>query len=582
MKFKSLKNYSLKFFSLFFCCALLCSNIPAQSNLLASLKFDPKIDGFGFKNYKNEKNKWNDDIAADDMIRMFGARAACKRGTTAKDCVLKEAAAQWIKEMLEAMDIGHCEGISVASLRMNSHMPFKKRIAPADFQSGAKSPFSMRLAQPLENYIAYYWITQTFDEVAVPTRATAAAGPVEIAKTLGSSLGGKDTYVLGIKKSEKSRLFDGHAVVPIAVEDAGNQYKIHIYDNNFPGETRYLYINKTGTQQWTYNGSANLNDKPDYVGDKSTRTLELTATSWREGKCFDASFVKDSDRTTGCGVETASLENSFFSNASFQKSKKLPADDDGEDVEFFLTGEGEMLVTEGNGDRLGYDPKTDRFYDEIPDSISQILIGGLGEDLPHFTFPYEEHEEPYTIVFSGKYLDAESVLDFVFSAPGFTVGFSEIHLDPNETLTATISADGEEISFTASSDAETPEVFFAFDPEDDSDASYLTLIEGVELTAGKTLFYNFDFENGKLYFSDNDGNEDSYDIELIRVNADGTRQIYTNSDLDIGKADRYEMDFGDWDGKGEMCFKDDEDGDGFGDEQCDEEPDDNTEGEFDN
>jgi hypothetical protein len=251
-------------------------------------------------------------------------------------------------------------------------------------------------------------------------------------------------------------------------------------------------------------------------------------------------------------------------------------------VEFFLTGEGEMLVTEGNGDRIGYDPKTDRFYNEIPDSVSQILIGGLGEDLPHFTFPYEAHEEPYTIVFSGKYLDEESVLDFVFSAPGFTVGFSELHLDPNETLTATISSDGEEISFTASSDAETPEVFFAFDPEDDTEASYFTLIEGVELTAGKALFYNFDFENGKLFFSDNDGNEDAYDIELVRVNADGTRQVYTNSDLDIGKADRYEMDFSEWDGKGEMCFKDDEDGDGFGDEQCDEQPDDETENDFDN
>src|SRR4051812_2389248 len=120
----------------------------------------------------------------------------------------------------------------------------------------------------------------------------------------------------------------------------------------------------------TYNGLGNLTAKTDYLGEKKTETLEITATTWGEGKWFDASFVKDSDKTTGCGVETASLENSFFTNAAFQKPAVFD-DADGEDAEFFLTGEGEMLVTDGNGNRLGYDPKTNRYYDEIPDNISE-------------------------------------------------------------------------------------------------------------------------------------------------------------------------------------------------------------------
>lgn len=537
--------------------------IPAQSKMLASLNFDPKVNGFSFKNYNNDNYKWDDDIAADDLIRMFGVKGACKSGTSAKNCVLKEAGAQWIKEYLEAMQIGHCEGIGVASLRMKTVLPFKGKTAPTDFQIGVKSPFSMKLTQSLENYIAYYWITQTFDEVVLPTEKIAEAGPVQIAKWLVSSMqNGKETYLIGIKKFDKGRIYDGHAVTPFAVEDTGNQYKIHVYDNNFPGEMRYLFINKDDSQQWSYNASPNQNAKPDYVGNKLTETLDLTATSWREGKCFNASFVKDSERRN-CGVTVSSLDRPFYANAVFRQETT-------EDAEFFLTGEGEMLVTDGNGDRIGYDPKTNSYYDEIPGGISDILIGGLGEDLPHFTIPYEESEAPYTIVFSGKYLDEESKLDFVFAAPGFTVGFNEILLDPKETLTATISHDGEEISFTASGDGETPEVFYAFDPEDDAEASYLTQIEGIELSAGKTLFYNFDFENGKLFFSDNDGNEDSYDIELVRVNADGSRQIYQQNDLDTGKADNYEMDFGEWDGEGTMCFKDDEDGDGFTDEECSE------------
>ncbi len=581
MTLNSTKSLRSKIFAFFICIILLFPNAPVRAQILASIEFDPKVDGFSFKNYRNENYKWDDDIAADDLIRLFGVKNACKSGTSAKNCVLKEGAARWMKEYLEAMDIGHCEGMSVASLKMKAGTPFKKRIPAGDFQSGAKSPFGLRFEQPMQNYIAYYWLTQTFDEVVKPTAETAAAGPVQIAKRLAAAMkDGSETYVLGIEKTEKNGKRTGHAVTPFAVEDTATQYKIHLYDNNFPGETRYLFINKTGAEQWTYNGTANPNEKPDYFGNKTSQTLDITANSWRENKCFRASFVADG-RQTGCGSESALLEKPFFTNASFQKSKILQ-DETVEDAEFFLTDEGEMLITDANGDRLGYDPQTNRYYDEIPDSVSEYLIGGLGENLPHFTLPYEQAEEPYKVVFSGKYLDEESILDFVFGAPGFTVGFSEIRLDPNETLTATISSDGQEISFTASKDGETPEVFFAFDPEDDSEASYLTLIEGVELTAGKSLIYNFDFENGKLYFSDDDGNEDSYDIQLVRVNADGTRQVYTNSNVDIGKADRYEMDFEDWDGKGEMCFKDDEDGDGFGDEECTEEADDNTDGEFDN
>ena len=176
------------------------------------------------------------------------------------------------------------------------------------------------------------------------------------------------------------------------------------------------------------------------------------------------------------------------------------------------------------------------------------------------------------MVFSGKYLTSESVMDFVFSGPGFTVGFSDIRLDPNETLTAEISRDGEEITFTASADGETPEVFYAFDSDDGQGASYITTIGGVLLDARKALTYEFDFDTGKLYFSDDDGNEDEYDIDLLRINADGTEQLYQRDDLDIGKADRYEMDFGVWDGKGPMCFRDDEDGDGFDDEKCEQPP----------
>lgn len=560
----------MKFFlPTFLLILVLVGNLAAQSKILASLDFEIPKDGFGFKNYKNEGERWKDDIGAEDLIRMFGVKAVCKSGNSPQNCVLKAAARKWIEQYLEAMDIGHCEGIGVAALRMNTGLAFKRRVAPNQFQNGIELPFRLQREQNIENYIAYYWITQTFDEVSIPTKETAEKGPLAIVKMLVEAMNNQsDTYLMGIKKYQKGRIFDGHAVVPIAVEDAGNQYKIHVYDNNFPGETRFLYINKDNSQQWSYNGTNNPRSQPNYVGDISTKTLDITATSWREGKCFDASFADDDEKGVGCGIETAQVNKPKFLNASFHKKSQDP---DGEDAEFFLTGEGDMLIEE-NDKRLGFDPADGNFHEEIEGGNPNLLVGGFEEDLQHYTLPYIESDEPYLITFSGRNLEEESEMNFVFSAPGFTVGFDGIRLDPDEVLIATISHDGEEISFTSSADSETPEVFFAFDSDDESQASYITMIDGVELSAEKTLAYNFDFENGKLYFSDDDGNEDNFDIELYRINADGTVQEYVQEDLDIGNADRYEMDFGDWDGEGEMCFKDDEDGDGFDDEQCSEQP----------
>ena len=566
----------------FLCVGLLLSSLTslsAQNNIIAALNFDPAKNGFGFPNYRNKGYNWEDDIGKDDLIRMFGVEAPCKSGNSSASCVLKADAQTWMQKKLVAMNIGHCEGIAVACLRLYSGMPFKGRQSVSNFLSGAKSPSDLRLDQTLENYIAYYWITQDFREISNATVANSKKSPVELVQMLIDSMTkGGETYTLGIWKSGKrtGNRQDGHAVVPFRIEDAGTFFKIHVYDNEFPKQTRYLTVNKTGNQQWTYSRDAIQKAKSEYTGNTGTHTLELTPTSARDmrgGKCFDSTFAYDNDRAIGCDDQTASLIQPVFTNASF-RGNAFARDQDGEDAEFFLTGEGNMLVTDASGRRVGYDPDTNRFYDTIPNCVLTSKIGGFGIDLPDYYLPYEDIDGYYTVVFSGNDLDAESEFDFVFSAPGFTVGFNGIRLDPNEKLTAKISYDGEEIKFTASADGETPEVFYSFDPENNKDFSYLTEIGGVQLTAKKSLTYNFDFENGKLFFSDNDGNEDSYDIELIRLNYNGSKQEYTKNNLDIGKADRYEMDFGDWDGEGDsMCFKDDEDGDGFGgDEECDNQP----------
>lgn len=101
--------------------------------------------------------------------------------------------------------------------------------------------------------------------------------------------------------------------------------------------------------------------------------------------------------------------------------------------------------------------------------------------------------------------------------------------------------------------------------------SYFVEVDGVQLDAGKILSAHFDDETGKFVFRDNDGNEDKYDVDFERILLNGTEQDYETDDIETGKVDSYEMDFGKWDGKSDMCFRDN-DGNGFANDECEAQP----------
>jgi hypothetical protein len=72
-----------------------------------------------------------------------------------------------------------------------------------------------------------------------------------------------------------------------------------------------------------------------------------------------------------------------------------------------------------------------------------------------------------------------------------------------------------------------------------------------------------DVDKGKVYFKDNDGNEDACDIHLERTNPDGTKIKFDQSDVNLQGADNFEVDIDKWDNTNQPCIKDDDDGDGF-------------------
>jgi hypothetical protein len=440
----------------------------------------------------------------------------------------------------------------VTSLSFFEQREFKKKTAPADFQKDAESVNDLKFPSPsLENYIAYYFVTQLFDGVYDYRKVFEDKGPVNTVKELVASMNDQNatTYTLSIQQFVNGKFKGGHTITPIAVEDMGTEYRIHVYDNNFPNETRYLTVQKAGKQAWRYYGSTNPNEaKSLYVGDISTRSFFITPNDARYGKRFAAPF--------------ATNDEDDYENSS---SNKVEA------AEFLASGDADMLVTAGDGKRVGYDWNKKQTVNEISGAKMIDVAAGYDDDLPPVIhLPYQSSGKPYTVTLSGNSLTEESRSDLVYSGPGFSVGFDNIKLDPNETLSFQISPDGKRISFTSSADGETPEIYFTANAPDGE--SYEAEIGGVELSGGKTLTGEFDLAAGKFYFKDNDGNEDKYDVDFERVLPSGTVQKYETNDIDMGNEDNFEMDFGTWDGKSAICFRDDQDGKGFANDECTQEP----------
>jgi hypothetical protein len=209
---------------------------------------------------------------------------------------------------------------------------------------------------------------------------------------------------------------------------------------------------------------------------------------------------------------------------------------------------------------------------EIPASRVVFQKGGLHKNIPpEISLPPSNSSKPYTVTVSGKSLKRGVDADLDIEGPGFVVGFRDIMLDPGESLTMSATPDGRELSFTASSDGQTPNVFIT-SASGRKHPSYFFEIGGIKLSPGKTVTMKLDLEKQKLFFKDNDTKRDAYDVRVTRVNPDGTRDFYEHHDLDLAKkTDNYEMDFSKWDGKGEMCFEEDEEGNGFDDNKCVEE-----------
>lgn len=242
----------------------------AQGTVLADTGFRPQQNGFSFANYGNEAKPVN--LTAASMQRIFG-NTVCK-AVTASGCVLTATAQVWMDKINKDMDGGHCEGMAALS-----KLIFTGQVRLQDLDPNARTIADLKADNPLvQAEIARWFATQYVPPTA--TNEIKDQTPSQIVDTLVQQLKqGTGPFTMGIYQPDGK---GGHAITPYSVVDMGNGIvRVMVYDNNYPGEERFIEVNKNDNT-WKYTGSTNP-DEPaaTYTGNASSFSLTLTPTAHR-------------------------------------------------------------------------------------------------------------------------------------------------------------------------------------------------------------------------------------------------------------------------------------------------------------
>ena len=243
--------------------------------------FRIKSDDFSFKNWGRSLSA-DGNVTAQTLIDLFGHDSVCVAGP--KDtCILRPAAIQKLEEWNTALNGGRCEGLAALSTRFLLRMD-----SPATFQTNASSVSALSQDNPkLNSAVVYWWATQFLNEVTDHAATSRGLSPLRLVDDLIQGIAHSVGHTVGIYNGPS-----GHSLTPFAVTQRGDDFVIHVYDNNHPGERFELFVNSR-TNQWRYPRAFRNVDGSFNTWSGGTGTLELTAMSTRKGP-FQCSFCNSS------------------------------------------------------------------------------------------------------------------------------------------------------------------------------------------------------------------------------------------------------------------------------------------------
>jgi uncharacterized repeat protein (TIGR01451 family) len=527
-------------------------NLALNTNMVASLGFFANPDGFSFYNWALPYEE--SDLTPEDMVLLFGP-GVCIAGSN--PCVLNPGAQAWRNQWIATQ--GHCFGMAIASLRTFLDLPFKGKTQPGDFQAGANTLFDLAFNPTSRNYITFYHVTQG-------TRPINNQG-IEYTPTNGWPTDFLDKLIANLQNPNTTERYvaafwtrngsSGHAVTPYAVENKGqNIFWVHVYDNNYPNALdRVIKINRTANT-WVYESAA---------------TNPGAAASTWEGDANTRSILLWSVTNSG-----ALLKRCSFCTPTAQARGALTAITEAS-TEITMQGEGHLLVTDSQGRRVGYDPATGQFVNEIDGAEQSVQLLGLEEKTPPMiNLPGGAGYTVQVFNTTGGLNPTSATGSLLLSAPGFAATIGDMKLDsaPIEQFTdantavvasnaasnatvATAGYDSLGITFdpaqksityqNSSVDNDTPALAINVTNPDGTGLS--VVVDNLQLGENQLAALSFNADAGTFTVENNSNSNGAYSVAVERVNADGSTDSYQSNAVSDGDGVGFVMAVGDtWDG----------------------------------
>jgi hypothetical protein len=483
-------------------------NLPVGT--VADSGFRPGQNGFSFQNYGEQlaNGSLPVNLTAADVQEMFGD-GVCADAQLRRCDLIPEAQA-WLDETNQAMAGGHCFGFSVLAELM-----WLGEATASTYGAPETTALQVDNNQALQSQLAYDWALQLLDSVqAQRTNGT----PNQILNKLLEVLKPhpSQTYTIVFWKRD---LTGGHAVTPYeVVNEGGGKFKVMIYDNNWPDETRAIIFD-TNADTWTYDAAANP-DQPEsvYTGDAGTKTISLYPTSPGLGTqpCpFCAKQPANTSGKDGDNMEEVTLEGGDTNHA-------------------------DLIVTDDAGHRLGY--VDGKLVNEIPGAHADEVISNedwTNNITPDFFVPADN---TYTLKIDGSQLQAADTETLAITGPSYDLSIKNIPVKPGDSDTLVIEPDGTHISYTSSS-PQAPSIALGVS---DKQADYSFQIAGVTDQPGSTVNLGLPPEGGSLILQYvGSAPTSSVNLKMTRSSEQGV-QVFNHNAIPLAGGDKDQLQFGNW------------------------------------
>jgi hypothetical protein len=483
-------------------------NLPVGT--VADTGFRPNQNGFSFQNYGDSLSNGDlpINLTASDVQEMFGD-AVCVDASQRR-CDLTPEAQAWLNETNQAMAGGHCFGFSVLAELM-----WLGQTNASTYGATKTTALQVNTNESLQRQLAYDWALQLLDSVQ---SERVNGTPNEILTKLEQVLKPhpSQTYTIVFWKKDFT---GGHAVTPYqVVNEGGGMFKVMIYDNNWPDQTRVITFD-TDADTWTYDAAANP-DQPEsvYNGDAETKTISLYPTSPGLGTqpCpFCAKQPAGATAKDGNNTEQISLLGSDTNHAN------LTVTDDAGRGLGVIDG---SLVNGIPGARVDEVSSNDDWTNKIT---------------PDFFVPADN---TYTIKIDGSGLTAPDTETLALTGPSYDVSINSIPVKPGQVDTLFVAPDGTHFSYS-STGAQSPSITLGVS---DNQADYSFQIAGVSDQPGSTINFGLPPEGGSLALQYvGAAPNSSISFKMNRETEQGVQDFAHNA-IPISGQDKDQLQFGGW------------------------------------